>query len=235
MSGNIAAIRTAVDDPERPRADRERDSSSKPVEVLTVIGLAPGMRVLDMNTATGYYTEILARIVGPSGHVIAHNHPGARNALPAQDFERRYGGDRLTNTEQLFARHNDIDLPSGSIDVVLMSMVYHDTYWFDADVDWGPVDQSALLAELYDALAPGGVIGVIDHHAAVGTDSATSAMATHRIDKAVVLRDFAAAGFTLAGESDVLRNSDDDRTRSVLDSGVQGKTDRFVLVFRRSG
>jgi predicted methyltransferase len=225
-------ICAALDDPRRPAADRERDSSSKPGEVLGFIGVAPGMRVLDMNAASGYYTEILARIVGPSGHVIAHNHPGARGALPARDFERRYGGNRLFNTEQLFARHNGLDLPSGSLDVVLMSLVYHDTYWFDDDVDWGPVDQSALLAELSAALAPNGVIGVIDHYAAAHTDPAESAVATHRIDKAVVLRDFAAAGFEPARESDALRNPGDDRTLSVFDSAVKGRTDRFLLVFR---
>jgi predicted methyltransferase len=228
-------IRAAIADPRRPAADRERDSSRKPAEVLTLIGVAPGMRVLDMNAASGYYAEILARIVGPSGHVIAHNHPGARDALPAQDFERRYGGNRLPNTEQLFVRHNELDLPSGSLDVVLMSMVYHDTYWFDDAVAWGPVDQSALLAGLSNALASNGVIGLIDHYAPAGTDPVESVLATHRIDKTVVLRDFAAAGFELARESDVLRNPADDRTLSVFDSAVKGRTDRFLLVFRNDG
>ncbi len=228
-----AAIAAAIAHPERLAEDRERDASSKPAEVLELFGLAPGMRVLDMNAATGYYTEILARTVGPAGHVIAHNHPGARTALAPQAFERRYGGDRLPNVEQLFVPHNDIQLPAQSLDAVLMSMVYHDTYWFDPKVDWGPVDQHALLTELYDALVPGGIVGVIDHYAAEGTDPRESAKATHRIDPEVVRRDFAAAGFELAGESNVLRNPSDDYGLSVFDERVQGRTDRFVLEFRR--
>ena len=47
------AIRAAVASIERLPQDRERDSSSKPAEVLEFLGIAPGMRVLDMNAATG--------------------------------------------------------------------------------------------------------------------------------------------------------------------------------------
>ena len=56
-------------------------------------------------------------------------------------------------------RHNDLNLAAGSVDVALMSMVYHDTYWHYANVDWGPIDRGALLAALLVALKPGGVVG----------------------------------------------------------------------------
>ena len=191
------------------------------------------MTVLDMNAATGWYTEILARAVGPTGHVIAHNHPGARTTLAAEDFERRYGHSRLANVEQLFVRHNDLRLPPDSIGVVLMSMVYHDTYWQRDAVDWGPIDRAALLASLLAALKPGGAVGVIDHYASAGRDPYESVMAVHRIDPAVVVRDFVASGFEQAGESAVLRTADDDYSRSVFDAAVAGHTDRFVLRFRK--
>jgi predicted methyltransferase len=191
------------------------------------------MTVLDFNAATGWYTEILARIAGANGRVIAHNHPGARNTLPAKDFEARYGNGRLPNVEQVFARHNDLHLPPESIDVVLMAMVYHDTYWHRESVDWGPIDRPALLESLRAALKPGGIIGVVDHYAAAGRDPFESALAVHRIDPAVVRRDFVAAGFELDGASDVLRNPNDDYTLSALDAAVAGRTDRFVLRFRK--
>jgi len=191
------------------------------------------MTVLDMNAATGWYAEILARVVGPNGRVIAHNHPGARTALAAADFDKRYGGNRLPNVEQVFARHNDLRLPPGSVDVVLMSMVYHDTYWHRDGVDWGPIDRPALLASLRAALKPGGVVGVVDHYAAPGRDPHESVLAVHRIDVDVVRRDFAAAGFEPDGESDVLRNRADDYSLSAFDAAVVGRTDRFVLRFRK--
>jgi predicted methyltransferase len=226
-------LQAAFDDPSRLAQDLLRDPSSKPAEVLQFIGFAPDMNVLDVNAASGYNTELVARIVGDRGHVIAHNHPGAFHLLPPQDLQRRYGCERLPNTEQIWARHNDLNLVSASLDAVLMSMVYHDIYWFDAKVAWGPIDQRALLLDLREALRPGGVIGVIDHYASAGSDPAESAMATHRIDPAIVRRDFLAAGFELAAESELLRNRDDDYALSVFDTAVHGKTDRFVMRFRR--
>jgi predicted methyltransferase len=234
FSADPDAIRAAVANPNRLAGDFERDSSSKPVEVLEILGLAPGMRVLDMNAATGYYAELLARVAGPTGHVIAHNHPGARTTLKREDFERRYGNDRLRNTQQLFAAHDGIALPARSLDAVLMSMVYHDIYWYDPKVGWGPVDAHSLLRSLRAALAHDGVIGVIDHYAAAGTDPRAAAMATHRIDPETVLRDFRAAGFDLEAQSDVLRNLGDDHTKNVFDDAVHRRTDRFVMRFRRA-
>ena len=231
--GTAMPVTAALNDPDRPAEDRARDATSKPAEVLRFVGVRPGMRVLDMNSATGWYTEVLARVAGPAGRVVAHNHPGAREALAAEAFERRYGGDRLPTVEQLFVRHNDLRLPAESLDVVLMSMAYHDTYWHDANVDWGPIDRQALLESLCRALQPGGVVGVVDHYAAPQSDPFESVMALHRIDPAVVCRDFAAAGFVEDGASDVLRNPGDDYAAGVFAPAVVGRTDRFVLRFRK--
>jgi predicted methyltransferase len=201
--------------------------------VLAFIGIDRGMRVLDFNAATGYYTELLAGVVGPGGRVVAHNHPGARAVLAAGDFARRYAGGRLPNVEQLFAAHDSLALRPGSLDAALMSMVYHDTYWYDPAVDWGPVDRARMLLSLREMLAAGGVVGVVDHCARPGEEPHLSAMATHRIDPEVVVSDFRAAGFELEARSDVLRNLADDHTASVFDASVRGRTDRFVLRFRR--
>jgi predicted methyltransferase len=226
-------IEQAVGHTARPAEDRVRDASSKPAEVLAFLGAAPGMTVLDLHAATGYFTELLAYVVGADGQVIAHNHPGALTVLPPDTFERRFGGGRLRNVEQLFARHAEINLPSGRLDAVLMSLIYHDIYWSAPDVEWGPVDPQALLAGLFDALKPGGVVVVLDHHAESGADPHRSAAATHRIDAAVVRRDFARAGFALDCESDLLRNVEDDYSASVFDPAVLGRTDRFLMRFRR--
>jgi predicted methyltransferase len=43
----------------------------------------------------------------------------------------------------------------------------------------------------------------------------------------------AAAGFELVAESDVLQRSDDDHSTNVFDPKVRGKTDRFMMKFRR--
>ena len=45
--------------------------------------------------------------------------------------------------------------------------------------------------------------------------------------------DFRRAGFVLDGESELLRNPADDRSLNVFDDKIRGKTDRFVLRFRK--
>jgi predicted methyltransferase len=55
----------------------------------------------------------------------------------------------------------------------------------------------------------------------------------HRIDPAVVKADFAKAGFTLDGESDVLAHPDDAHTIMVFDEAIRGKTDQFLFRFRK--
>jgi predicted methyltransferase len=200
--------------------------------MLDFFGIDAGMTVFDMNSATGYWSEILAHRVGPTGRVIAHNHPGARTALSPQAFARRYGNGRLPNVEQLFVPHDAISLADGTVDAVLMSLVYHDTYWHEPTVDWGPVNRHALLTNLRRALQPGGIVGVIDHHAAAGSEPRKSAHALHRINPAAVCEDFHAAGFALEAESRLLRNRHDDLSLPVFHAAVQGRTDRFVLRFR---
>ncbi len=116
-------IEEAVRSPARPAGDLERDASSRPAEVLSFIGIGPGMAILDMNAGAGYYAELLARVVGESGSVIAHNHPGAVATLTPEVLELRYGSGRLAGVEQLFARYDELDLAPASLDAILMSMV----------------------------------------------------------------------------------------------------------------
>lgn len=221
-----------LNQPGRWQEDLERDPSSKPLEVIHLMAIEPGMAVLDFQAGTGYFTELLSHVVGPNGKVYAHNH-SKDGVLGDEVFQRRYGGNRLSNVEQIFAKHNDLDLPSNSLDRILLSMVYHDTYWQGENVDWGPVDHQAFLSELRDALKPDGEILVLDHSAASGTNPYESAVATHRIDPEIVNRDFSTAGFILLEESDIFHNSQDDHTLEIFQPGIYRMTDRFIKIFSR--
>ena len=53
------------------------DANRKPAEVLAWLGLERGDRVLDYFTGGGYWTEIIARAVGPEGRVTGWNPPAA--------------------------------------------------------------------------------------------------------------------------------------------------------------
>ena len=231
---DATGISAALANPDRLPVDREQDERRKAKEFLEFAGIAPGMHVLDAFSAGGYYTELLARIVGPKGEVIAYNNPPYAK-FAEKGIALRYAGGRLPNVRQVTSTIEALELEPASLDAAIFVMSYHDLYWRPADGSWPPTDPAQLLAKLYAALKPGGVIVVQDHVAAAGGDTAAVVDALHRIDPAIVKRDFKAAGFVLEAESDLLAHPDDDHTLGVFDPKIRGRTDQFVMKFRRPG
>lgn len=228
-------IRAAVDDPLRPEQDRARDADRHPAEILEFFGIEPGMRVADLQAARGYYTELLSSVVGPAGRVWAQN-----NAFVLQRFAAGPISERVArlqtagrdNVELVEAELDEMELPAG-LDAVLFVRFYHDLFWLPTP-DGDKTDRAEFLRRVYAALAPGGVFGVIDHHAAAGSgerDALDREKGLHRIDVELVKSEVLAAGFRLDAESDVLRNPGDTRDWSIFSEARRDKTDRFVLRF----
>lgn len=221
----------AVNHPARSASDKERDADREPAAVLEFLQISPGMTVLDMFSGGGYYTELLSRVVGDDGAVVAHSNL-AYQSFAGDETRDRYSDNRLPNVSVLMAENNELELDAAAFDAILMVLSYHDIYYVDAANGWQRIDGPALLAELYRGTRPGGVLGIIDHAAAEGSPPETGGT-THRIDPAIVIREVEAAGFRLEAQSDVLRNEDDDYERSVFDADLRGKTDRFIMRFRK--
>jgi len=228
-----AAIDAAIASPERPAPDRDQDVRRKARSLLEFSGIESGMTVLDAFSAGGYYTELLARVVGPEGRVIAYNNPPYAK-YAEKGIAARYAGDRLPNVRQVTSTIEELELAPASLDAVIFVMSYHDLYWRPADGSWPPTDPARLLAKLHAALKPGGVIVVQDHVATAGGDTAAVVDKLHRIDPIVVKADFAKAGFTLDGESDALAHPDDAHTTLVFDETIRGRTDQFLFRFRKT-
>ena len=215
----------------RPAADRERDAGRKPGEVLAFFGIEPGMTVLDVLSGGGYYTEIAARIVGPSGRVIAHNNQAYLD-YAAEEIAARYADGRLANVERLDGPVTGIEAEPGSVDVALLILAYHDIYFRPDDGSWPRIDGAAMLRRIREALRPGGILGVVDH--AGSADITTAEIGRlHRIDEARLVREIEAAGFELVERSDVLRNPRDTHLAPMYDPQIRGRTDRLVLKFRK--
>lgn len=227
-----AAIAAAIASPDRPKADLEQDARRKPQQVLEFAGIMPGMYVVDVFSAGGYYTELLARTVGAKGYVYAYNNP-AYAKFAEKGIAARYAGNRLPNVKQVTSTIEDLQLVPASIDAALFIMSYHDLYWRPADGSWPPTDPMLLLSKLYAALKPGGVVVVEDHVASPGGDPSQVVDSMHRIDPAVVKRDFEKAGFVFDGESRLLAHPEDDHTKPVFDESVRGRTDQFLYRFRK--
>jgi predicted methyltransferase len=191
------------------------------------------MRVADVLAGDGYYSELLSYLVGPKGRVLSINN-AAFDAFSDGDRQKRLDGGRLPNVEHQTVDLNDMHLPPGILDAVLLIKVYHDLYWVETDgkFKWPKIDTNAVVSQLAAALKPGGVLLVVDHSAKAGRGAA-DASALHRIDEAYAVKDFESHGLKLTGKSDLLRRPDDARDQISYKGPMLGKTDRFVLVFRK--
>ena len=232
VKANAATIAASIASPERPTADHERDAWARPETVLKFLGARPGMQVIDYLAGDGYYSELLARIVGPKGRVIAYNNGGYASFI-GQEFAKRFTGKRVPNTELKVAEIDALKLPAHSLDAALFVMAYHDVY-FAPEPAKGPMgDALQMVGALFTALKPGGVVVVQDHVATTGGDPAATVNKLHRIDPEAVKRTFAQAGFKFDGENDSFRNTTDDHTKLVFDPTIRHKTDQFIYRFRK--
>ena len=221
----------ALASPDRRPDNVKLDEGRKPAQVLQFLGLRPGMHVLDLFGANGYWAEIMVPVLGPKGHDTIWT--------PSQFFNDK----AKAYTSGFAAKHPNVtfitspfeapDLPKNYADFVILNDNYHDTYWQNDKYKIPRMDPGAFLKAVYAAMKPGAVIGVIDHIANKNDDTRATVEKFHRIDPEVVKADFKRAGFVLVGTSNLLRNPADDHSLLVFDKAVAGKTDRFVFKFKK--
>ncbi|TPE63637.1 class I SAM-dependent methyltransferase [Sandaracinobacter neustonicus] len=226
-----ADIAKALAAPLRPAAERAADARRRPAEVLALFRLGPGQRVLDMVAGTGYYSRLIADVVGPTGMVFAHSTEGliaVDELQPGWSVLKR----QHPNVRLILGYPDRMRLPD-RIDRVLFHMCIHDLWWEDAQYRIPRMDPEKALKKVYDAMVRGGLVLVVDHRAKAGAEPRGETLAHHRIDPALVKAEMAKAGFVLEAESDVLANPEDDLTRIVYDPAIRGRTDRFVQLYRR--
>jgi predicted methyltransferase len=227
----MSAIEAGVGNPARTAELRALDASRKPAEVLNWLGLKPGMDAADLITGSGYWAQIMAVAVGPEGSV---------TAFEPQQFYK--GEAEKSQLDALIAASPGVTLasypfeafapPANAYDFALINLNYHDLYWESAKYGIPHTDPAAYVRNLYAAMRPGGIVGVIDHVGPAG-DTRAIVEKMHRIDPATVKADFERAGFVLEGKSDLLANPEDPHTAGVFDPSIRGKTDRFLFKFRK--
>lgn len=217
-----AGVAKAVADPARPEADRKADALRDPADTLAFAGVKPGMTVAELFPGGGYYTRMIADVVGPKGAVTGIENAGWKGAVKA-DRETLAAMNR-PNVSLQVQPFGHMDLPAGKADLFWITQNYHDL----KIAQFGQVDMAAFNRAVFDALKPGGTYFILDHQANPGTTLAETAK-LHRVEKAVVIREVTAAGFKLAGEGRFLNRADDDHTRPIFD--LKGKTDQYALKF----
>lgn len=225
-------VQEAVGNPARTEKDRGLDAKRKPSEVLDFFGIKPGMNVLDIFGGGGYYAEILSYLVGEDGSVTLYNN-SPWNSFVNKNVTERLKDNRLPNVKRVVLEPADLDNLEGKFDAAIFVLGMHDIYYVDEENGWPAIDKEGFLSNIHRLLKDGGVLGIVDHNAVPGTDPVIVGKSVHRVDPAVIIEDVQAAGFTFEGESNILRNPEDNLEMSVFDQSVSRKTDRSVLKFRK--
>jgi len=210
---------------QRSDSDREKDASRRPQEVLAFAGIREGMRVAVLMAGGGWYAEVLARAVGPTGQVFAQN-----NAISGErygdDLEARIADSGLAQLKSIDAELDALEFSADALDAAFLVQFYHDTVWMG-------VDRPEMLRRIHASLGGAGVFVVIDHRAMAGAGM-DAVKSLHRIEESTLISAIEAAGFRLAARSSLLANPSDDLSANVFKRGVRGQTDRFLLLFEKA-
>jgi predicted methyltransferase len=207
-----AVVVAAVADAGRPDVDKARDVGRKPAQLVALAGVKAGDKVGEFSPGGGFYTRILAKVVGDKGKVYTIN----RTVSPGMAAMTA----TYPNVTPTAATYIDFKSPE-PLDVVWTTENYHD---FKNGNDMGAVNKA-----VFEALKPGGIYLITDHNAPGAGFTVTRTL--HRIDVESVKAEVLAAGFTLDTQSSLLANPADPHT--VSSSDMHDDTDRFVLKFRK--
>ena len=186
--------------------NRARDEYRHPKETLTFFGVEPGMTVVELYPGGGWYTEILAPLVGEDGRLIAAQFeptaPPAYRPGVVTRYQEMLQQPAFANTEMVTLDDSGKlqGVADASADVVLTFRNVHN--WMMSE------DFDAVLAEVARVLKPGGVFGVVEHRADDGVDAAESARRGY-VPVSHVIERAEAAGLRLEDRSEINANPKD--------------------------
>ena len=219
VAKTAAPFAAAITSSTRPAEDVARDADRKPGELMAFAGVKPGMTIVELAPGGGYFTRLLTLAIGPTGKLypIAGKPSAGVAAWAAAN----------PNVMPMAFKPGE-PLVTGA-DMVWTTLNYHD---FKNNVADGSDAAAKYNAAAFKALKPGGIYLIVDHQAAKGAGASVT-NTLHRIEDKLVIAEVEKAGFKLEARSQLLRHPADDHTLKVQETGIRGKTDQFVLRFRK--
>lgn len=192
----------------RSAANIARNPARNPVATLEFFGLEPDMTLIEIGPSGGWYTEILAPYVRDHGRYYgAHfspNSPISYHRLNLENFEAK-----LLEHPDLYGkaiiRHllPPTELVIGPAEGADMALTFRNVHnWIMSG------QEHDYFAAFYDALKPGGILGVVEHRAAPGS-SVEIMETTGYVTEAYVKEIAAAAGFEFVESSEINANPRD--------------------------
>lgn len=187
-------INSAYDNPDvtRWRGVFERDGREiweRREDIVRQLHLRPGMRVADVGAGTGFFATMMAREVGADGRVYAVDI--APKFVDASVQRARDNG--LDNVVGVVNDGRGTGLAEASVDLVFTSDTYHHFEY-----------PQATLRSMYDALAPGGELVVVDFKREPGFSNPW-VLSHVRAGEDVVRAEIETAGFDLVERLDFMQ------------------------------
>ena len=245
----------AVINHERRDENRGRDEWRNPVETLSFFGIEPDMTIVEVFPGNGgWYSQILTPLTAEQGRLIGATYPESlfRQMFSTwnEDAAERTGADITQMGRYLsvagvesaqpivgYAIDDIPDRENGQADAVLYFRAMHHLFRFDEPV----ID--AALAETYDVLASGGVVGVVQHRAPEDADPGFANGNNGYLKQSDVVAAFERAGFVFEEASEINANPNDSADSFVWrlpptttdnpDTLAIGESDRMTLRFRK--
>ena len=158
----------------------ERVDEERPDLVLDAMGLEPGDVVADVGCGSGYYARRVAGRVAPGGRVYCVDIQPEMLDIMRELAER----DGATGIVPVLSEPDDLKLPAGSVDWIVLADVYHEMS-----------DPETMLADMRAALAPGGRVALLEYRIEDGTGD--NLKSDHAMSVRQVLAEWLPAGFAL--------------------------------------
>jgi predicted methyltransferase len=230
----------------QPEEVQARYKYRHPRQTLEFFGVEAGMTVVEALPGGGWYTKILLPYLGSDGMVIGADY--SLDMWPYFGFaNEKFLEDKKTWVQDWTAgaqewRTEDSAevsafvlsaLPEsmhGTADAVLFIRALHNLARHSTERDF----LGEAISNAYDVLKPGGVVGIVQHHARddMPDDWADGNMGY--LKKGFVIEKMQAAGFELVGESDMHANPKDKPTTEEfvwrLPPGYSGSRDNPELM-----
>jgi predicted methyltransferase len=215
-SEKLAAVLAAQSDEAKARYQFRH-----PQHTLDFFGLNAGMRVAEILPGGGWYTKILAPVVGERGAIIGINY--ADDMWPMFGmFDEATVAKRVASSGQFagmvagFAGAGKVEaqgyafgrIPvsvNGSLDMVIIIRGLHNLNRFESKAG----TMSAAMQEISAVLKPGGTVGVVQHRAPESADDSWADGSKGYLKQSAVIALFEKAGFKLLATSDINANPKD--------------------------
>ncbi len=169
-SDNAALLQQLADSEQSSAAHRARNKYRNPTETLQFFGLTPQMSVLEIWPGHGWYTEILAPFLKDEGKLtlaqFRHNDGSLKNDRSifwARVSERL--SQRLAQNADYFGRPQLIELDPPQfyplkVEQFDMALTLRNAHIWNEE---GHL--FATLQSIFQALKPGGILGMVEHRA----------------------------------------------------------------------